>query len=124
VDVVTSFGFYHEYHDHPKEEFFNVVEGFKTNSTVQPNIEIQFYGRYFCATIDALRASWAGRTTLFRHLYWVPLLRTVFKASWSIFTCRRVEPSNQAFRLKDAKEGYWIKGSWKGFWSTYAEVVR
>ena len=106
--IVTSFGFHY---DHPQQEFFN-VEGFKIKSKLPPNtVEIQFYGQYFCATEDALTASWAGRAILFRHFYWMPLLRTIFEASWSLITCHEVEPSKQVFRLKDDKEGYWIEGS-------------
>jgi len=78
-----------------------MVRGFKITSFIYPNIvEIQFYGQYFNTTTDALGATWAGRSILVRHGYWIPLLRTGFKQN------------DRPFRLRKTQRGYLIEGSY------------
>lgn len=78
---------------------YPLVEGFKVISTKGPDIlEIQFYDEVFDMPIDALGASWAGRSLLFRSGYWIRLLRTCFKGH------------GRAFRLVDNDAGFFIGG--------------
>ncbi|KAG4414246.1 hypothetical protein IFR04_012618 [Cadophora malorum] len=68
---------------------YPLVEGFKVISTKGPDIlEIQFYDDVFDMPVDALGASWAGRSLLFRSGYWIRLLRTGFKAHDRAFRLR------------------------------------
>ncbi|PVH68180.1 hypothetical protein DL98DRAFT_599753 [Cadophora sp. DSE1049] len=76
-----------------------MVEGFKIISTKGSDIlEIRFYDEVFDMPVDALGASWAGRSLLFRSGYWNRLLRTGFKGN------------DRAFRLVDIDAGFIIGG--------------
>ncbi|KAH8674378.1 hypothetical protein BGZ60DRAFT_403765 [Tricladium varicosporioides] len=76
------------------------AQGFKIVSVKPPNIvEIQVYDQRFDTTTDALGASWAGRSILFRHWCWIRLLQTGFSQN------------KRSFRLINVKTGYIIGGS-------------
>ena len=112
-----------------------MVHGFKIISFKHPNIvEIQFYDQYFNTTTDALGATWAGRSILIRHGYYIRLLQTGFRQVDNPFCvdktqtgyliggiCHSITTSGP--ELEDCWEGGMLLAEDHGGWRRFGEHI-